>query len=156
MNIPAETVHESSGVVSALDVSDFHANPINSSCVDNFRSTKAEDILYALKKKIKFLYKLLYKRIDEKKYSKATEQSSIIEVLATVVLRCFNKDATAELYLANLLVFDSPEVDRWDPRPVPTKETFPNCYNKHSRSDWYSLFAFRKLNNRMDNQKTKS
>ena len=29
------------------------------------------------------------------------------------MLRCFDKDATEELYLINLLTFDSPEVDRW-------------------------------------------
>ena len=62
----------------------------------------------------KFVCNLLYKRIDKKKYSKATEQTSIIEVLTTVVLRCFDKDAPKELYLANLLVFDSPEVNRWE------------------------------------------
>ena len=34
-------------------------------------------------------------------------------MIATIVLRCFDKDATEELYLINLLMFDSPEVDRW-------------------------------------------
>ena len=29
------------------------------------------------------------------------------------MLRCFDKDATEELYLINLLTFDSPEVDKW-------------------------------------------
>ena len=31
-----------------------------------------------------------------------------------MVLRCFDKDATEELYLINLMVFDSAEVDRWE------------------------------------------
>ena len=53
-------------------------------------------------------------------HSRATVNTSIIEVLATVVLRCFDKDATEELYLINLLTFDidSQEalVDRWKGR----------------------------------------
>ena len=48
-----------------------------------------------------------------RKFAKATANTSIIEAIATVVLRCFDKDATEELYLINLLTFDSPEVDRW-------------------------------------------
>ena len=54
----------------------------------------------------------MYKRIDEK-HSKATEHTSILEVFATMALRCFDKDATEELYLINLLTFDSSQVDRW-------------------------------------------
>ena len=59
-----------------------------------------------------FVYNLLYKRINGK-FAKATVNTSIIETLATGVLRCFDKDATEELYLMNLLGFDSPDVDRW-------------------------------------------
>ena len=59
-----------------------------------------------------YVYNLLYKRINGK-FAKATVNTSIIEALVTVVLRCFDKDATEELYLINLLTFDSPEVDRW-------------------------------------------
>ena len=54
-----------------------------------------------------------YKKINEKKYSKALESTSLIEVLATVILRCFIKDAVEELFLINLLVFDTPELERW-------------------------------------------
>ena len=58
------------------------------------------------------MYNLLYIRINGK-FAKATDNTSIIEVIATVALRCFDKDATEELYLINLLTFDSPEVDIW-------------------------------------------
>ena len=58
------------------------------------------------------VYNLLYKRINGK-FAKAPANTSIIEAIATVVLRCFDKDATEELYLINLLTFDSPEVDKW-------------------------------------------
>ena len=47
LNIHDETVHESSGVGSAPMRSDFQANPTENSFVDNFRFTKAEDILFA-------------------------------------------------------------------------------------------------------------
>jgi len=86
--------------------SDFQANQIKHSFVDNFRFTKAEDILFALEMNSKSEYNLLYKRINEK-FAKATVNTSIIEAIATVVLRCFDKDATEELYLINLLTFDS-------------------------------------------------
>ena len=59
------------------------------------------------------VYNLLYKRINGK-FAKATVNTSILEAIATVVLRCFDKGATEELYLINLLTFDSPEVDRWE------------------------------------------
>ena len=93
-------------------MSDFQANLIKNSFVDNFRFTKAEDILFALEMNSESMYNLLYKRINGK-FAKATVNTSIIEAIATVVLRCCDKDATEELYLINLLMFDSPEVDRW-------------------------------------------
>ena len=37
----------------------------------------------------------------------------MIEVLATVILRCFDKDAQEELYFVNLLRFDSQDLDKW-------------------------------------------
>ena len=97
MNIHNETGHDSSGVVSANEVFDFQANPIKNSFVDTFRFTKAEDILFALEMNSEFVYNLLYKRINGK-FAKATVNTSIIGALATVVLRCFDKDATEDLY----------------------------------------------------------
>ena len=93
LNIHDETVHVSPGVISAPMGSDFQANPTKNSFVDNFGFTKAEDILFALEMNSESVYNLLYKRIN-RKFAKATVHTSIIEVLATVVLRCFNKDAT--------------------------------------------------------------
>ena len=107
LNIHDATAHESSGFVSVPVVSEFQANPIKNSFVDNFRFTKAEDILFALEMNSEFVYNLLYKSINGK-FAKATVNTSIIEALATVVLRCFEKDAIEELYLINLLSFDSP------------------------------------------------
>ena len=71
--------------------SDFHAYPTKNSFVDNFRFTKAEDILFSLEMNSESVYNLLYKRINGK-FAKATVNTSIIEALATVVLRCFDKD----------------------------------------------------------------
>ena len=112
MNIRDETIHIPPGVISAPMGSDFQANPTKNYFVDNFRFTTAEDILFALKMDSESVYNLLYKRINGK-FKKATVNTSILEAIATVVLRCFDKDATEELYLINLLTFDSPEVDRW-------------------------------------------
>ena len=91
MNIHDETAHESAGVVSATYGADFQVYPIKNSFIDNFRFTKAEDILFSLEMNSKSEYNLLYKRINGK-LAKATVNMSIIEALATVVLRCFNKD----------------------------------------------------------------
>ena len=107
-----ETGYDSTGVGSATEVFDFQANPTKDSFIDNFRFITAEDILFALEMNSEFVYKLLYKRINGK-FATDTVNTSIIEAIATVVLRCFDKDATEELYLINLLTFDSPEVDRW-------------------------------------------
>ena len=70
------------------------------SFIDNFRFTKAEEILFALEMNSESVCNLLYKRINGK-FAKTTVNMSIIEALATVVLRCFDKDATKELYLIN-------------------------------------------------------
>ena len=70
MNIHDETVHVSSGVVSA---------PIYR------RYTKAEDILFALEMNSESVYNLLYKMIN-RKFAKATVNTSIIEAIVTVVL----------------------------------------------------------------------
>ena len=98
LNIHDETVHKSSGVVSAPMGSDFQANPTKNSFVDNFRFTNAEDILFALEMNSESVYNLLCKRINGK-FAKATVNTCIIQAVATVVLRCFNKDATEELYI---------------------------------------------------------
>ena len=54
----------------------------------------------------------------------------MLEVIATVVLRCYNIEKKEELYFANLLCFDSPEIDRgmeWlglgpSPEKMPSKK----------------------------------
>ena len=84
LNIHDETVHVSPGVISAPMGSEFQANPTKNSFVDNFRFTKAEVILFALEMNSESMYNLLYKRINGK-FAKATVNTSIIEVLATVV-----------------------------------------------------------------------
>ena len=61
------------------------------------------DLLFALEMYHKFVYNLLYKRINGK-FSKASEHASIIEALATGVLNAL-KDAIEELYSINLLIF---------------------------------------------------
>ena len=89
----------------------FQSYLIKNSSVDNFRFANVEDVMFALEMNTEFVYNLLYKRINRKFY-KAIVNTSILEALATVVLRCFDKDAIEELYLINLLPIDSPEVDR--------------------------------------------
>jgi hypothetical protein len=111
LNIHDETEHESSGVVSMPAGSAFQSYPIKNSSVDKFRFANVEDVMFALEMNTEFVYNLLYKRINRKCY-KAIVNTSILEALATVVLRCFDKDAIEELYLINLLTIDSPEVDR--------------------------------------------
>ena len=43
------------------------------------------------------VYELLYKSIDKRPYTKANEGTAILEVVATVILRCFDKSAVEEL-----------------------------------------------------------
>ena len=53
------------------------------------------------------------KTSTEKPFTKANEHTSILEVIATVILRCFEKNAIEELYLVNLLQFNDPDVGLW-------------------------------------------
>ena len=41
------------------------------------------------------------------------ESTAILEVVATVILRCFDKNTVEELYLVNLLNFEDPGVGMW-------------------------------------------
>ena len=52
-------------------------------------------------------------KINEKPFTKASEHTSILEVIATVILRCFEKSAVEELYLVNLLHFNDPDIGLW-------------------------------------------
>ena len=108
---PSEVVSES--VVSASEVFDSHANPNKEILVDNFRFTKAEDIMFALEMDGEFVFNLLCKKINEKPFTKANEHTSILEVIATVILRCYERNAIEELYLVNLLRFNDPDVGLW-------------------------------------------
>ena len=82
---PSEVVSES--VVSASEVFDSHANPNKEILVDNFRFTKAEDIMFALEMDGEYVFNMLCKKINEKPFTKANEHTSILEVIATVILR---------------------------------------------------------------------
>ena len=59
------------------------------------------------------VYDLLYKRICERPYAKANERTAIIEEVAIIILRCFDKNTIEELYLVNLLNFEEPVVGTW-------------------------------------------
>ena len=81
--------------------------------VENFRFTKAEDVRVELEITGESVYNLLYKRINAKKYAEPSDSTTLLEALATAILRCFDKDAIEELYVVSLLIFDSPDVDQW-------------------------------------------
>ena len=102
---------------------EIFANPNKEILVENFRFTKSEDILFALDVDGEHVYDLLYKSIFERPYAKANESTAILEVVATVILRCFDKNAVEELYLVNLLNFEDPDVGMW----------------KGVKSDWAAL-----------------
>ena len=53
------------------------------------------------------------KNIDAKPYAKSNENTAMLEVIATVILRCFDKNTVEELYLVNLLHFNEPDVGLW-------------------------------------------
>ena len=96
---PSEVVSES--VFSASEVFDSHANPSKEILVDNFRFTKEEDIVFALEMDGEYVSNLLCKKINEKPFTKANEHTSILEVIATVILRCFERSAIEKLYPVN-------------------------------------------------------
>ena len=108
---PSEVVSES--VVSASEVFDSHANPNKEILVDNFRFTKAEDIMFALEMDGEYVFNMLCKKINEKPFTKANEHTSILEVIATVILRCFERSAIKKFYPVNLLRFTDPDVGLW-------------------------------------------
>ena len=89
------------------------AIPTKAFLVKNFRFTQPEDILFALEVDGDNVYELLYKTIYERPYTKANEGTAILEIVATVILRCFDKNAIEELYLVNLLNFENPDVEMW-------------------------------------------
>ena len=62
-----------------------------------------------------YVFNLLCKKINEKPFTKANEHTSILEVIATVILRCYKSNAIEELYryLVNLLRFNDPDVGLW-------------------------------------------
>ena len=96
----------------ASNTTESNANP-NKILVDNFRFTKAEDILFALEVDGEFVYNLLCRKIYEKPNAKANENTALLEVIATVILRCYDKNAIKELYLVILLHFDDADVGLW-------------------------------------------
>ena len=78
-----------------------------------FDSQRQKDIMLALEMDGEYVFNLLCKKINEKPFTKANEYTSILEVIATVILRCFEKNAIEELYLVNLLQFNDPDVGLW-------------------------------------------
>ena len=94
-------------------VFDSSANPNKEILVDHFRFTKVEDILFALEVDGEFVYNLLCRKINEKPNAKADENTALLEVIANVILKCYNKDAIEQLYLVNLLHFEDPDVGLW-------------------------------------------
>ena len=103
------------------------------------------------------VYELLYKTIYERPYTKANEGTAILEVVATVILRCFDKNAVEELYLVNLLNFEDPDVGMWkgvrSDWAVALREALPKNLDEckrllqnelffHKNSDPASLISF--------------
>ena len=103
----------SESAVFASEVFNSHANPNKEILVDNFRFTKAEDIMFALEMDGEYVFNMLCKKINEKPFTKANEHTSILEVIARVILRCYERNAIEELYLVNLLRFNDPDVGLW-------------------------------------------
>ena len=85
-SVPMSVGHESMAAES-------FANPEKEILVENFRFTKTEGMLFALDVDGEHIYDLLYKSIYERPYAKANESTAILEVVATVILRCFDKNA---------------------------------------------------------------
>ena len=102
-----------SGVDDESSASESFAIPNKAFLVKNFRFTLPEDILFALEVDGDNINELMYRLIYERPYTKANEGTAILEVVATVILRCFDKNAIEELYLVNLLNFENPDVEMW-------------------------------------------
>ena len=64
---------------------DTFANPNKEILVDNFRFTKAEDILFALEVDGEHVNELMYQGIYEIPYAKANERTVVLEAVATVL-----------------------------------------------------------------------
>ena len=92
---------------------DTFANQNKVILVENFRFTKAVDILFTLEVDGEHVYDLLYKRICERPYAQANERTAILEAVATVILRCFDKNSIEELDLVNLLNCEDPDIGMW-------------------------------------------
>ena len=69
--------------------------------------------MFALEMDGEYVFNMLCKKINEKPFTKANEHTSILEVIATVILRCYERNAIEELYLVNLLRFNDPDVGLW-------------------------------------------
>jgi len=113
----------------------------------NFRFTQPEDILFALEVDGENVYELLYKKIHERPFTKANESTTILEVVATVILRCFDKNATEELYLINLLNFEDPDVEMWKGVKcnwaAALHEALPKNLDEYKRLQQNELFIYR-------------
>ena len=70
LNASNTTESVSMSVICYSEVFDSAANPNKEIFVDNFRFTKAEDILFALEMNGEFVYNLLYRKIYENQMQK--------------------------------------------------------------------------------------
>ena len=131
-----------SGVDDESLASESFAIPNKAFLVKNFRFTLPEDILFALEVDGDNVYELLYKTIYERPYTKANEGTAILEVVATVILRCFDKNAIEELYLVNLLNFENPNVEMWKG----VKCDWQKHSMKHYQKVWMNAKDYSKMN----------
>jgi len=115
--------------------------------VENFRFTQPEDILFVLEVDGENVYELLYKSIYKRPYTKANESTAILEVVATVILRCFDKNAVEELYLVNLLNFEDPDFGMWkgvkSDWAAALHEALPKNLDEHKRLQQNELFFYK-------------
>ena len=70
----------------------------------------------------------------------------MVEVIATVILRCFDKNALQELYFFNLLHFKVPDVGLWKGMEanweLPLRQTLPKKLDEYKQlqQNLYKLF----------------
>ena len=72
----------STSVESESEVFDSPANSNKEIFIDNFRFTKAEDMLLALEIDGEYVFNLLCKKIYEKPYAKSNKSTAMLEVIA--------------------------------------------------------------------------
>ena len=92
-------MHSISDLGSDSEVLEFQGNPSCSNVMDSCCFPKTEDIWFALEWSNISVYQLLWKTMNKKKYAKASEKTSKLEVIATVIQRFYDFESKDELYL---------------------------------------------------------